>query len=287
MDINDLSVSLKRADLFENYNQLCAIWFPNNIKKGKEVDYYKLHRDFFYNQIKMFDYKVLQIKCKNDIKKAQNLGKIGLMLTIEGGNVIENDLDYIKNLAKDGVKVLSFTWNHENNLGFGADENRGLKPLGKKAIPILEQNGIILDVSHLSEKGFYNVAEIAKKPFIASHSNAKSVCNHKRNLTDEQISIIKLNKGIIGINFYKEHLSKSGANISDVIKHIEHILSLGGEDVVCFGSDFDGCDVIDELKTIDRTTILCENMRKCGYSDSLIEKIMFKNTADFFERNLT
>lgn len=286
LDTNNLSISAKKAERFKNYNQLCAIWFPNNINKGKELDYYTLHRDFFYNQIDSFSEKIIQIKSKEDIIKAEKEGKIGLMLTLEGGNILENSLNNVGNLVEDGVKAITLTWNNENILGFGVDENRELKPLGRKAIPVLEQNGIIIDVSHLSEKGFYNVAEIASKPFIASHSNAYSIHNHKRNLTDDQISIIKLNKGIIGINFYKEHLTSGSAKISHIIKHIEHILSLGGEDVVCIGSDFDGCDTLDEIKTVDRTEILCENMKKCGYSDSLIEKIMFKNAADFFERNL-
>lgn len=286
LDTNNLSVSAERAEKFESYNQLCAIWFPNNIKNDTEWHYYTLHRDFFYNQIYKFSNKFIQIKDNNDIKKAISESKIGLMLTIEDGNILGKGLNCAKILAKDGVKVITLTWNNENILGFGVDENKGLKPLGKKTIPILEQNGIIIDVSHLSEKGFYDVAEIARKPFIASHSNAYSVHNHKRNLTDDQISIIKLNKGIIGINFYKEHLTNDEAKISHIIKHIEHILSLGGENVVCIGSDFDGCDTLDEIKTVDRTAILCENMKKCGYSDSLIEKIMFKNAADFFERNL-
>lgn len=283
---NDLSVSGVRAEKLESYNQLCAIWFPNDINSGTEYDYYSLHRDFFYNQINKFSHKFIQIKDKEDIEKAAFEGKIGLMFTLEGGNVLDNDLNLVKSLAKDGVKVLTLTWNNENNLGFGVDENKGLKSLGKKAIPTLEQNGIIIDVSHLSKKGFYDVAEIARKPFIASHSNAYSVYNHKRNLTDDQISIIKLNKGIIGINFYKEHLTNDEAKISHIIKHIEHILSLGGENVVCIGSDFDGCDTLHEIKTVDRIEFLCENMKKCGYSDNLIEKIMFKNAADFFERNL-
>lgn len=283
---NNLSVSFEKGNFFENYVQTFAIWFPDGMSI-KDVDlYYKNHLTFYKKQIDRNKDFAISINTAANFDDAFEQKKTGAVLSVEGGCVIGDDLKNIKKLKNDGVKLLTLTWNGENNLGFGCDVNSGLKPFGKQAVQELERQNIIVDVSHLSEKGFYDVAEIATQPFIASHSNAKAVFNHKRNLTDEQISIIKLNKGLIGVNFYGSHLSgRKKAGISDLLLHIDHLLSQGCEDVVALGSDYDGCDVIDDLKTVDRIEFLCENMKKCGYSDSLTEKIMFKNAVDFFKRN--
>ena len=207
-------------------------------------------------------------------------------MSVENASVLAGDLGEIKRLADLGVKVMSFTWNGENELGFGQLKNKGLKSFGRQCIPEGEKCGIVWDVSHLSDMGFEDVCAISKRPFIASHSNARKICNHKRNLSDEQIKEIIKRGGIIGLNFYRDFLNKDGtrADKFDILRHTEHILSLGGENVLCIGTDFDGAEVIEDFKNdkdlLNLKTFFTEN----GLSKEVSSKILFNNAIEFFKK---
>ena len=149
----------------------------------------------------------------------------------------------------------------------------------------MEHNGIVVDVSHASDKLFFDVAEIATQPFIATHSNSRSVTNHRRNLTNEQFKIIKERNGIVGINFHRDFLSDNPDSASkyDLLKHIDKFLSLGGENTVCIGTDFDGCNLPDDITGSESLAEIYETLLKHNYKESIIRKIFYENVLNFFE----
>ncbi len=156
-----------------------------------------------------------------------------LELTVEYGAALGGKTERIAEFARMGVKIFSLVWNGENELAGGVQSEIGLTELGREAVKELEKNRIIIDVSHLNTLGFWDLCEIAERPFIASHSNCFEVCPHKRNLDDLQIQEIIRRKGLIGINFFPIFINgESDASFQEIRRHIRHILSLGGEDVL-------------------------------------------------------
>lgn len=171
--------------------------------------------------------------------------KLNILLSIEGATPLVNDDSFLFAFYQLGIRAIGITWNHRNFLADGIDEPFGLTKYGREIIRKMEKLGIIVDVSHLNNQGFRDVCEIANKPFIASHSNAKSIINHPRNLEDWQIKEIIERGGFIGLNFYSEFISGSyKLSLTDELnyfrQHIEHFLNLGAIDVLGFGGDFDG-----------------------------------------------
>ena len=216
----------------------------------------------------------------------QESSAAGIILTIEGGAALAGKLENIKKLRAVGVRMMTLTWNGENELGYGclATGSGGLKPFGRVALQEMEKNGVVADLSHASERLFYDVAETAGRPFIASHSNARRICNHPRNLTDAQFCIIRDRGGIVGINFCRSFLrADENAGFADILSHTEHFLSLGGENTVCIGSDFDGTDMPDGIKGIADVEALYTYFLRHNYRETLLRKIFFENAAQFCE----
>ena len=181
--------------------------------------------------------------------------------------------------------MLTLTWNGENELGSGADMPGGLTPRGVKAVEACEDAGIIIDVSHLNDRGFGQMADLARRPFVASHSNARAVCNHRRNLTDEQFMRIVAAKGLVGLNFCTHFLSEEIADppFSCLAAHIEHFLSLGGEQTLALGSDYDGTDVPSWLDPARKVEDLYQLV--CGaFGQALANRLFFENALDFMKR---
>ena len=215
-----------------------------------------------------------------------SFGKSTAVFTVENGKLIGNDLDMIKRLAEYGVKMLTLTWNGDNTIACGAltENDKGISDFGTMAVRELEKQKIIIDASHLSDKSFYELARISKKPFVASHSNSRAVCDNRRNLTDGQFSLIRDRGGIVGLNFHRFFLNKDGnASIKDVAAHLEHFLSLGGENTVAIGSDFDGSDIPCDIKNILGIERIYEYLLRLNYSEELLDKLFWTNAANFFE----
>ncbi len=183
----------------------------------------------------------------DDVAKNADDGYISAILTVEDGACVNGKAERLLKMKNDGVRMIALTWNYENCFGFpnSADSSlhsKGLKDFGKESISLMNDLGIIVDVSHLSEGGFWDVAKITTKPFIASHSCSRSLRDHPRNLTDEQLKAIAEKGGVVGINFFYSFLTDKGNTtcISDVIAHLEHIRKVAGIDTLAWGSDFDG-----------------------------------------------
>ncbi|MBQ7036897.1 MAG: dipeptidase [Clostridia bacterium] len=221
------------------------------------------------------------------LSKTIEEGGVGAILSMEDGRGLCGSLSVLRMLYRLGFRLITLTWNGENELGQGAvgSEGKGLTPFGKEVVSEMNRLGMMVDVSHLSERGFWDTMEITKKPTIASHSNAKAICDHPRNLSDEQIRALIKNGGGIGINFYTVFLNGTEkAEISDVIRHIEHILSLGGADALGLGSDFDGIGTAPEgLGTARGMQLLFDALARLGYKEELIEKIAYKNFVRIFK----
>ncbi len=211
-------------------------------------------------------------------------GKISAFLTVEEGGIVENDMSRLEYLYEEGVRLMTLLWNEENCMGYPNSRdaevmNRGLKPFGIETVERMNELGMIIDVSHMSDGGFWGVLRYSKKPVVASHSNARALCPHPRNLTDEMIRALAEHGGVVGINFYPYFVNESGkADIEDLVRHIEHMYYVGGEDFVAIGTDFDGFDEGElEIQNIGEMGRLYEALKKRKFNDGQIEKFWSGN----------
>lgn len=243
----------------------------------------------FYSEYEKNKEKIILIKSKDDIDNLLHSKKMGVLLTIENGSAISGDLDNIDRFYDRGIRIMSVTWNDDNDLACGnlTDNDTGLTKLGVQYIKRLNERNIPVDVSHISEKSFFDIVNITDKPIIATHSCVKDICNHKRNLTKEQIKQIAKSGGIIGVCFYSGFLNDNAyASSDDIVKHIIYISDLVGTDYVGIGSDFDGMenkDLPTDIKGINDTYIIFEKLRKNGFNEKEIDEIAGGNFIRFLE----
>jgi membrane dipeptidase len=216
------------------------------------------------------------------ISRARERGKIAVILAIENGIAIGDDLSNLRNFHRLGVRLMSLTWNHRNLLGDGVGQSngrRGLTGFGREVLREMQRLGMIADVSHLSEKTFWQVLEATDGPVVATHSNAKSICGSPRNLTDSQIKAISERGGFIGLNFCSGFLNDSEeATINDVVRHASHIAEIGGVRTLAIGSDYDGISNPPKgLEHIGKMGALVKAFQKAGFSHDDIRLIAHKN----------
>lgn len=224
---------------------------------------------------------------------AEDLKKTGLkaLYSVEEGGVIGDSEDNLDLLFDRGVRSITLTWNFPNPLGYpNADfihADKGLTPFGKKMVEKMDHLGIIPDVSHLSDQGFKDVAEIMGRPFMASHSNARAVHHHPRNLTDDQIRTVADHGGVIGLNFCAYFLDGSThMKLDALLRHFEHIYRVGGADVLALGSDFDGITDTLEIEGCQGMPRVEAALKLAGYPSSVIEKAVSRNVLRFFSDTL-
>ena len=269
---NSCNISLDLTESFNSFVQVLAVW--SNPKLSDD----ELYRNFFetLNHFKSTSFPL----CEN----------FGYIFAAEGGNLIGNDISRIDTLYEHGVRIFTPVWSDLTQIGGAFNTDEGLTPFGKDTVKRCLELGIIPDVSHSSDKGFFDIYELSqsfRKPFIASHSNSRAICDHKRNLTDEMAEIIIKSGGLIGISMYCPHLSdKENPTIDDIYRHVEHYLSLGGENTLAFGGDLDGTgNVMPEgIRRInDFEKIYSYLISKLP--ESTVNKIMFENAHRFFEKN--
>jgi membrane dipeptidase len=243
-----------------------------------------------HDEIKQNKDKITLIQSAKDLETVSKEKKMGAILSLEGGEALDGNLSAIWMYHQLGVRLITLTWNWANELADGILESRGggLTQFGKEAVAMMEQLGILIDVSHLSEQGFWDVAESTKKPFVASHSCVKALCAHPRNLTDAQISCLIQRRGGIGINFYPVFLSEDGTcGIEEILRHMEYILEMGGDDVLGIGSDFDGVSFLPEgMQGVQDIKGLILGMEAKGWDKKLQEKLLFSNFHRIFKETL-
>lgn len=259
---------------------------------GLEAFPYQCAKDqiaVFYEEIRKNASKIGQARTVKEIRKNRDAGKLSAILTLEEGEICEGDLRKLEEFYQEGVRMMSFTWNYENSLG----TERGLTDLGIVFLEKMEDLGIIPDVSHLSQAGFYDVCRYSKKPFVASHSNATALCGHKRNLTDDMIRKMAERGGVIGVNFYGLFLEEGLENadekpsvysrIERIADHILHMIHVGGSGCVGLGSDFDGIDDNLELSDCSKIGRLELELKKRGLSEREIEGVFCQNVLTLYK----
>lgn len=264
--------------------QCCAVFIPDELRGDAAVACYDKYRRDFARQMEALSCKVLPCRTAADIERAWAEGKTAALLTVENGSALAGRLDRIETLARDGVQMLTLTWNGENELGSGHETDHGLSPFGRKAVRELERQGVLVDASHLNDRGFDDLLSVAEKPFVASHSNARAVCGHKRNLTDEQIRELVRRGCLIGLNFYSAFLREDGcpATLDDLWRHAAHFLELGAEHCLALGSDADGADLPPCLDGPGAFAGLYGYFLDRGLSPALADRIFWKNALSFF-----
>lgn len=287
IESNALHIDCNRAAQFDTYVQCYAVWMPDSLHGDKAFQRFLHVAERFSAEIRSTNQTMCQCKAPGDLELSSNHHYA--ILTVENATALGGKIENVAEFARLGVKLCSLTWNGENELGRGgrAAGEGGITSFGRQVVEELERNHIIIDVSHASPELFFDVVSIANNPIVATHSNAKSICHSARNLTDEQFFIIRESGGLVGLNLYKGFLNdeQSKACMDDVLRHAEHFLSLGGEDTLAIGADWDGGAKEDFVASgIEEIPELIELFLRHNYSESLTDKIFFKNAADFFKR---
>lgn len=279
---NNRHIDISRLKEYDSYVQFFAAFIsPEHAKMGA------LRRtlsiiDRLYQEIENNKNDIMLCCNYNDIEAACAQRKISAVLTIEGGEALEGSPASLRMLYKMGVRGMTLTWNYRNQIADGVIDGisgGGLTPFGREVISEMNRLGMLVDVSHISESGFWDVIKLTASPIIASHSNSKKLCNHPRNLTDEQLLALKKNGGVTGLNLYPVFLSNTGkASMKDALAHIEYIIALTGEDTLGLGSDFDGIESTPEgLEGVQCYSNLLNELLKLNYSEALVKKIAGEN----------
>lgn len=271
-----------------HWAQFYAIFIPDDLRGQDAIDFFDRNKENFYRQMALFKDKVMPCRSFDQMDLAWKLGKSAAFLTVENGAVLAGDIKRVKVLADQGVKAMTLVWNGENELGSGHDTTHGLSPFGKSVVPEMEKQGIIVDISHLNDSGFEDLLSVASKPFIASHSNARAVCSHKRNLTDEMIVEMVKRGCLIGLNYVGKFIRDDGQveSTKDLYRHLEYFFELGGEKNLALGSDFDGAALPECLSTPRAATKLYQDFIGLGLTKEQAEGIIYKNAQRFFRKNM-
>lgn len=267
--------------------QCCAVFVPDGLDEEEAWRYYRFHRDRFFRQAERFAARALPCRTAGDIEQTWAAGKTALILTVENASFLGGGLNRGEALRRDGVAAVSLTWNGPNALGSGIRAEGGLTPLGREAVGVLEGLGILLDVSHLNDVGLADVLDTARRPFLATHSNAREVCPHPRNLTDGQLRELIARGCLIGLNYYSPFLRPEGeADFTDLLRHAEHLLALGGGRALALGSDFDGADLPACLDSCGKIPALSRSLAQ-QLGPQTAQDICWRNALSFFRENLS
>ena len=241
---------------------------------------YEEMRNLCTTQIHLYGEHIQHVLSYQDVESVYESGKIGALMSIEEGGVLGGDLDKLKQAYQDGVRLITLTWNYPNGLGepHCGEQHKKLTSKGIEFVEAMQDLGIIVDCSHLNDAGTEQLGDILDVPFIASHSNAREVTAHTRNLPDNLIKLIANKGGVIGLNFAQSFLGTSPVSrIEDIVKHGLYLINKGGEDVVALGTDFDGIKPNTEIKDASEMYRLYDAFKEAGLSVEQCEKLFWKN----------
>lgn len=261
---NDFDISLDKISIFEKYIQFFAIWLPDELTNNEK-------NLLFNDAVNKFDKTIFP-------------SNVLPCISIENSAFINSDLSNIDLLDKKKFFCSTLTWNGDNQFGSGVlGTDYGLTEQGKKLIDEYTKRDIVIDVSHASDKLFFDIEKHLNVPFIASHSNARKITNNKRNLTDDMIKVIVERNGLIGLNFYKSFLSDNPeyASIDNLLRHAEYILNLGAEKVLSIGSDFDGADMPDDINGVEDIEKIYNKFNDY-FGKEISDNIFFNNADNFY-----
>jgi len=284
---NNLKIDIERLQKGEAKAQFFALYM-DKMKHASSYDYCVEMMENFKRELSLNEDSISLCRNVSDLEKAEKEGKVGAFLTIEEGDAIEGDLEKLRFFKEQGISLITLTWNYENDLGYPnfewTHQEKGLKAKGFESVELMNELGMLIDVSHLSDAGFADVLQHSTQPFVASHSNARAMTNHPRNLSDEMLKQLADAGGMTGINFFNNFLVKGVlkekleiAKIEDMIRHIKHIRNVAGVEVIGLGSDFDGIPNPVEIEDASQMGKLSDELLKQGFSYDEVEKMFWKN----------
>lgn len=258
--------------------------------------------DWFKRIMAAYPDAIAPVYTAADIRRNAAAGKISGMLTIEEGACCKGSVGVLRRMYELGARMMTLTWNHENELAspqrnpggvLAPQTEKGLTGTGFAFLAEMERLHMIVDVSHLSDKGFWDIVEHGTRPFTASHSNCRALAPHTRNLTDEMIRALAERGGIAGLNYYAPfldadptHPERCRSTAALIAKHAAHYKQVGGAQMIALGSDFDGIDGPHQLENAAFLPLLADALRKEGFTEDEVEGVYFRNAMRFFEENL-
>ncbi len=300
---NDLMIDLNKMKAGDYGIQNFAL-FVNLERAGERpFEYCMKLLDCFYREMDANRDRIGMVTCWKEIEENWKAGKMSALLTIEEGGACQGSLEFLRVFYRLGVRMMTLTWNYPNELAFPnrrikaadgsfcsvPDTENGLTATGIRFVEEMERLGMIIDISHLNDAGIWDVFAHTTRPFVASHSNARALASHPRNLTDEMIRKLSERGGVMGINYFAGFLrdSKPGeenlSRISDMVEHMKYIKNIGGVQCMGLGSDFDGITCQLEMKDASCLPMLERAMRNAGFTSSEIEDVFYKNVLRVYK----
>lgn len=278
---NTCHISLEKAAALDAYAQVFA--FCSNAGTGADAEaLLKEPLAVLRREVAQNPQHIAFARTKDDILRTISEGKTAALLSVEGAEVIGCDPDRLSWLSEQGFCMTTLTWNADNALAGCHASERGLSELGKAFVRQAQALGILIDVSHLGERAFWDLINITQKPILASHSNARALLDYSRNLTDDQLRAIAETGGTVGLNLFPPFLGEN-AGFETLRRHLEHLLRVCGENHVALGGDLDGCDVLaDGFTDVASYPSFYRYLASCGYPEALLERIFFTNLLQLF-----
>ena len=281
-------LSLSRMPAGTKWVQCFAVFVPDDKRGAEGAAFFDRWAAAFAREMEREKDRVWWCRSAGDLAAAMDAGKFGALLTVEGGSALGGKLERMDTLWDAGVRMMTLTWNGHNELASGHDTGEGFSSFGREAVAAMEERGILVDVSHLNDRGFEELLDIAKKPFAASHSNARSVCAHRRNLPDAFIQEMVRRGGLIGLNYCQNFLSDEGrGDLEDLWRHVERFLELGAEKCLALGSDYDGTGIHSDLDSVEKALGIYDFLTERGLPGETAEDILFGNAWRFFQAALS
>ena len=282
---NDLQVSLQRMQTID-WCQCFAVFIPEQFSGELAWHFYRQIKRSFDRQLLDHADRMAQVINATDIEEVLAARQCAALLTIEGAAFLQNSLDHIDDLAADHVKMLALTWNNQNALASGTQATGGLTNFGRQAVRALQQHQIVIDVSHLNDQSFNDLTAATEGPLVASHSNSRAVCDHPRNLTDAQFRTICERGGLVGLNFHNDFITteQRRATPDDLLRHIDHWLTLDGMHCIALGSDYDGADLPDWINSCDKLPDLYNHVQR-AFDSTIADRLFFANAQRFWQRH--
>ena len=291
---DDFHISFRKAAGIPTYIQCLAVWIPDEYRKKEAWELFEGCVSLLEGQLAGSG--ITWCRNADDIRRVASEGGHGIILTVESGSVLGGDPGKVQTIYDMGVRMMTLTWNGRNELGDGImeDSDIGLTQTGREVIREMERVGMIVDISHAGERLFSDVAEIAERPFVASHSNIRAMTSHRRNLTDGQFVTLMERGGLTGLNFCADFLRSEDndggfdlhhTGMCDIIRHAGYMLSAGGINNIAMGADFDGADIPQDITGIESMEAIYEAFcRKFGQKTA--DAVFFDNAYRFFTQNL-
>lgn len=270
--------------------QFFALYISDEYKPVGSLAYCLRLLDSYYRTMEFCPDDLQTICSATDLNNALNNSKIAALLSVEGGEALEGELAVLRMLFRLGIRAIGLTWNQQNQLATGIGEDKpgeGLTPFGKQVIGEMNRLGILVDLAHINRQGFFDVLKISSDPVVVSHANARAICDHPRNLADDQLRALRDIDGVIGMSCCPDFVDSSDATIDKLLDHFVHVTEVAGVDHLGIGADFDGIqDVITGLEDVTGLPRLAEGLSKRGFSREEIDKITHKNFIRVLEKVL-